>query len=55
MRKQNHPRANKESSLKRLNVNIPSDYYRQLKVKASQNDKTISELINNWVERYLRS
>ena len=40
---------------KRLNVNIDSSKYFQLKMRAFYNEITISDLVKIWVDNYLES
>jgi ferric iron reductase protein FhuF len=43
----------KEDVMRRLNVNIPARKLKAFKIKASQNDREMSELVNQWVDEYL--
>jgi len=43
----------RKESTKRLNANVPASVYNQLRVKAAQNDVTINELVNDWINEYL--
>jgi hypothetical protein len=43
----------KEDVIRRLNVNIPARKLKAFKIKAAQNDKEMSELVNKWVDEYL--
>lgn len=38
---------------KRLNANLPSDLYKKLKLKATNEDKTINDLVNEWAIEYV--
>ena len=37
----------------RLNVDIQKSTYKALKVRATEDDTTISQLVNQWVNKYL--
>ncbi len=37
----------------RLNANIPESLYRQLKIKAAEDDIKINDLVIEWVNEYL--
>jgi len=37
----------------RLNVDVPASKYKALKIKATEEGITISQLVNRWVENYL--
>ena len=38
---------------KRLNCDVPASIYKKLQLKAIQNDKSISALVNEWVLNYV--
>ena len=40
--------------LKRLNVNLPESMMKQFKAKAAMEGKEMSELVNGWINQYLR-
>ena len=40
--------------LKRLNVNLPESVMKQFKAKAAIEGKEMSELVNTWVQKYLK-
>lgn len=43
----------KEDVIRRLNINITARKLKAFKIKAVQNDKDMSELVNIWVDDYL--
>ena len=40
--------------LKRLNVNLPESVMKQFKAKSVMEGKGMSELVNGWINQYLR-
>jgi len=40
--------------LKRLNVNLPESVMKQFKAKAVMEGKDMSELVSDWIEKYLK-
>lgn len=40
--------------LKRLNVNLPESVMKQFKAKAVMEGLDMSELVNNWIKKYLK-
>lgn len=42
-------------SVKRLNVNINEQQYKQLKLKALLDGVTLSELVKTWITNYLQT
>jgi hypothetical protein len=40
---------------KRLNVNVEEQKYKELKLKATFHEVTLSELVNSWINSYLVS
>lgn len=39
--------------VERLNVNVPKSKLKAFKLKAATEDKTMSELVNQWINAYL--
>jgi len=40
--------------VKRLNVNVPESVFKQFKGKAAMDGKEMTELVNQWIQDYLR-
>jgi predicted DNA binding CopG/RHH family protein len=40
--------------MKRLNVNLPESVMKQFKAKAVMEGLDMSELVNNWIKKYLK-
>ena len=43
----------RKESTKRLNATVPASIYNKLKVRAAQDDRTINDLVNEWIIEYL--
>lgn len=44
----------KEAGTKRVNVNVSADVHRALKARAAAEGVTISELVNGWIDGWLK-
>ena len=45
--------SKKKSGTARLNVNVPRDMYRQLRIKAAENDTSVSRAVIGLIENYI--
>lgn len=43
-----------KEAIKRLNVNLPESLLKQFKARAAMDGKDMSELVKEWIERYLK-